>query len=909
MPLVINAMQAKKGVKSDYTRMGTLTQPIQFLPKEQKDKEWGCWNMDWFEMEGLRQLRRNARKLLKNYKLANSIIDRTDYIVEEDNQYADLVDIITKEDASALELKFYPIIPNVINVLVGEFAKRSDKVQYVSTDEASFNEMLEEKRAMIEQTLVKEAEMQLAMNMINQGADPESEEFKQALSPENIKSLPQIEEFFKKDYRSMVEQWADHQHQADTERFKMKELEIRAFRDMLVGDREFWHFRMDEDDYEVELWNPILTFYHKSPDIRYISQGNFVGKIELHTVSDIIDRYGYLMDDEQLRSLESIYPKKAAGYPIQGYQNDGTFYDGTRSYQWNVSSPSLGFRQFTSVNDYFLAAGDDIITRILNESEDLSDFGTYQLLRVTSVYWKSQRMIGHLTKIDPQTGMKMQEVISEDYVITIPPVYDTAVMKEKNAETLKEGEHIQWIWINQVWGGLKVGPNRPSFYGNADYMGIQPIYLNIAPIKFQFKGDFTLYGCKLPVEGSVFTDRNSRSMSLVDKMKPFQIGYNLVNNQIADILVDELGTVIMLDQNALPKHSAGEDWGKNNYAKAYVAMKDFQMLPLDTSITNTENPLAFQHYQVLNLEQTQRMMSRIQLGTYFKNQAYEVIGITPQRMGQVNSQETATGIEQSVNASYSQTEMYFVQHSEHLMPRVHQMRTDLAQFYNSRRPSTRLSYMTSKDEKVNFEINGTELLSRDLNVFVSTKINHKQVMEQIKQMAIQNNTAGASIYDLASIVKAESMAEVTHAMKAIEQKTNAQRQEQMQHDQQMQQQQLEAQQAAQEAKQRFEAEQAMLDRQTQIQVAEIKGASFPAQDMNSNQQSDYMEALDSLEKKRQQDDLISLKRESEINKNNRESQKMNIKQQEIQSRQEIAEKQLEIARTNKNKYDSKSKKK
>jgi hypothetical protein len=84
-------------------------------------------------------------------------------------------------------------------------------------------------------------------------------------------------------------------------------------------------------------------------------------------------------------------------------------------------------------------------------------------------------------------------------------------------------------------------------------------------------------------------------------MKPFQIGYNIVNNQIADILVDELGTVIMLDQNALPRHSLGEDWGKNNLAKAYVAMKDFQMLPLDTSITNTENALNFQHYQVLNL--------------------------------------------------------------------------------------------------------------------------------------------------------------------------------------------------------------------------------------------------------------------------------------------------------------------
>jgi hypothetical protein len=253
--------------------------------------------------------------------------------------------------------------------------------------------------------------------------------------------------------------------------------------------------------------------------------------------------------------------------------------------------------------------------------------------------------------------------------------------------------------------------------------------------------------------------------------------------------------------------------------------------------------------------------------------------------------------------------MYFVQHSEHLMPRVHQMRTDLSQFYHSRRPSVRLSYMTSMDEKVNFEMNGTELLSRELNVFVSTKVNHKQVMEQIKQMAIQNNTAGASIYDLASLVKADSMAEITHAMKAIEDKTNAQRQEQQQHEQQMQQQQLEAQQQAQEAKQRFEAEQKMLDRQNQIDVAEIKGSSFPAQDLNANQQSDYMDSLQYLEKKRQENNMTDLKREQEINKNNRESQKMNLKQQELQTREDIANKQLQIAQTNKNKYDKSKPKK
>ena len=219
-------------------------------------------------------------------------------------------------------------------------------------------------------------------------------------------------------------------------------------------------------------------------------------------------------------------------------------------------------------------------------------------------------------------------------------------------------------------------------------------------------------------------------------MKPFQIAYNIVNNQIADILVDELGTVILLDQNALPRHSLGEDWGKNNLGKAYVAMKNFQMLPLDTSITNTENALSFQHYQQLDLSQTNRLLGRIQLANYFKMQAFETIGITPQRLGQQIAAETATGIQQAMNASYAQTETYFIQHSDYLMPRVHQMRTDLSQYYQSENPSVRLQYITSSEERAFFEINGTDLLLRDLNTHCTTKANHRAILEQLRQLVI-----------------------------------------------------------------------------------------------------------------------------------------------------------------------------
>ena len=906
---VYNAMQLKKGAKASHNRMGSITQPLQFIPKKEKDDEWAAWNLDWLEWNGLKQIRRNARRLMKNYKLAKGIIDKSDYIVEEDNEMKDVVDVLTREDWSALELKFYPIIPNVINVLVAEFAKRSTKLTYRAIDEFSYNEMMEQKRKMVEDTLMMDASNKIKAAMLEQGLDPNSPEAQEQLNPETIKSLPEIEGFFKKDYRSLVEQWASHQHKVDVERFRMEELEERGFRDMLITDREFWHFRMMEDDYDVELWNPPVTFYHKSPDARYISQGNWVGKVDMLTVADVIDKYGYLLTEEQHEALEAIYPIRSAGYVIGG-QNDGTFYDATKSHEWNTNMPSLAYRQYTTMMAGSVYDGGDVINQILSEGEDYYDQGTAYLLRVSTGYWKSQRKVGHLTKIK-DNGEVINEIITEDYKVTDNPIYDTRLFKNKSKENLVYGEHIDWIWINEVWGGVKIGPNIPSFWGMNNPGGFSPIYIgidknHIGPLRFQFKGDNSLYGCKLPVEGAVFSDRNTKSTALIDLMKPYQIGYNIVNNQIADILVDELGTVILLDQNALPRHSMGEDWGKNNLSKAYVAMKNFQMLPLDTSITNTENPLSFQHFQKLDLEQTNRLMSRIKLAEHFKQQAYDVIGINPQRMGQQLSQMTATGVEQAASASYAQTEVYFIQHCDYLMPRVHTMRTDLAQYYHSTKPSTRLSYMTSQDENVNFEINGTDLLMRDLNIFCSTTANHRAVLEQLKQLAMTNNTTGATIYDLGKLMQADTVSEVNGTLKAAEEKMQKQKQQEQQQQQQMQQQQLESQ----EKQKKMELDaQEMRDeknRQKDILIAEIRAAGMGSMvDINENKQSDYIDAMKDIKDSEQFQDQMSLQREKETNRMNNDSQKNQIEREKIQAQKEIANKQLEIARTNKNKFDEK----
>ncbi len=241
------------------------------------------------------------------------------------------------------------------------------------------------------------------------------------------------------------------------------------------------------------------------------------------------------------------------------------------------------------------------------------------------------------------------------------------------------------------------------------------------------------------------------------------------------------------------------------------------------------------------------------------------------------------------------------------VPRVHQMRTDLAQYYHSTKPSARLTYLTTLDEQVNFEINGTDLLMRDLNIFCSTTANHRAVLEQLKQMTIQNNTTGASIYDLGRIVQSDSIAEVNTVLKDSEQKQTQLKQQEMQQQQQMQEQQLQAKAEEERLKREFEESRDEKNRQRDILVAEIRAAGMGAMtDTNKNMESDYIDAMKDIRETEQYQSQTDLQREKEVNRMSIETNKSQIERERIQAQREIADKQLQIAQENKNRFDSKT---
>ena len=94
------------------------------------------------------------------------------------------------------------------------------------------------------------------------------------------------------------------------------------------------------------------------------------------------------------------------------------------------------------------------------------------------------------------------------------------------------------------------------------------------------------------------------------------------------------------------------------------------------------------------------------------------------------------------------------------------------------------------------------------------------------------------------------------------------------------------------------------DRQRDILVAEIRAAGYGSMgDVDQNQMSDYRDAMKEIRETEAYRDQSNIQRQKQSDDMVKHSQKIDIEQQKLQAQQDIANKQLEIARVNKNKYD------
>jgi len=319
----------------------------------------------------------------------------------------------------------------------------------------------------------------------------------------------------------------------------------------------------------------------------------------------------------------------------------------------------------------------------------------------------------------------------------------------------------------------------------------------------------------LPIIGTVHEQKNTEARSLVDMMKPFQVIYNVSVNQMFELLRKEIGNIASVNIRRVPRVKDGD--GQDDIDIWEMEARERGIMFDDDSPENTKSPVSNQSVaRNIDLTRTSEIQTRYNLAVQMKNECWELIGMSKQRMGSVSASETATGTNTAIQQSYSQTEPLFVAH-EYVMGQLYQAMVDAAQYVEASKPESTISYVTSEGQSAFISVQGSDIGLRDLKVFLTNRPEDTKMFNEIRQLSqavIQN---GGSLYDVIEMYSTMSVRDLKRSFKKVRDRMMKQ-QEQAQ---QLEQQKVEQQQAQFQAQQQKEEQQAMLEMENENHQNEL----------------------------------------------------------------------------------------
>jgi hypothetical protein len=451
---------------------------------------------------------------------------------------------------------------------------------------------------------------------------------------------------------------------------------------------------------------------------------------------------------------------------------------GLRNNEYSAFSPAMPNPNYDPIWQLTFESADLSIDGITPNAYAFSNQFSYTVI---TAYWESQRPVYKRTYVD-ESGYEQTDFVNEEYKLC----------KECGDVSLEK------TWENIWMKGQKIGAN--IFF-------CEPIeYIN-----------------RMPIVGIVNTFRNTQGKSLLSMMKPYQVLYNICLNQLWEGLEKDLGTQAIIDMKVIPNN---QDADAIDQFKTVAKQTGF--LVIDTSVENTGGPIQFNQMTRADLSQQTYIQSRIQLAEWARNQAWELVGISRQRTGAVLATETATGTQTAMAQSFAQTEPWFHFH-DIVLKEVYQTILDITQYTELQKPDSVLNYLNNDLESVFLKVTRDELL-RDIQVYVTSFAEDREIIDQLKtlmQPAMQN---GADLADIADMLTANSERNLREILQKVQKRNQEAREQQQQLEQQKMQQaqeqfQVQTQLAEQKRREDMENDNMNkeLDRQNRLQIEQLRG--------------------------------------------------------------------------------------
>jgi hypothetical protein len=394
-------------------------------------------------------------------------------------------------------------------------------------------------------------------------------------------------------------------------------------------------------------------------------------------------------------------------------------------------------------------------------------FNNPKMIRVSRIWWISQKRVGLLYVAKNGEITKVDTLIDENYVVTEEPTFDKSLLNEESERTIVSGEYVKWTYVPEWRYAVKIGENVPYYVVNPTKQQIC-IYLEGDPLPFQRKGSRNTYDARPPIEGRRISEKNTVSVGFIEGLKPWQIVYNVVNNKILRLMPDDIGPILVANESAMNTNSLYNQDGRAPLFEFLDNLRDNKVLinkDLQTGIALNGKSV---QPTILDISTVDKMKTYLELGSMIKLEAYESIGLSRERLASVQASQSATGINQAVQSSINQTEIFFDIFSNKFMPRVWQMIIDYGQYYTTQKDTFSDTYINGNLEKVMFSIIKDELLLKDLHVYAFSKANMRKLMNDLKMLMMQDNTMGASFLDKIKGLNSSTPSEIIEKLEKAE---------------------------------------------------------------------------------------------------------------------------------------------
>ena len=823
----------------------------------------------YYEWIGRQQINAKRDKISKRFNLATGVIDVEDYIPDI-SEYETELTMLGGEKLD-YDLKFYPIVPNIVNSLVGERFKQHIAYSAIAVNREATNLIIEEKNNIIRQLLLEPLQAQFNQSLMDEGISPETQPDIYQQRQEIFQQLPVVQKYMSKEFRLEVEKWANNQLEIDEKRFKFKNIEKELLRNKVVTDLPFIHINLLEEDYKPEVLDPRFCAYLKSPYIDDVSESVMFMWFEYESPLNIISRFGHLLNEEDIEKLQNLHTHYRTLLTIDSKA------------RYNLDTPGT-----LEAAQNFLAFK-ELADRKYQDTYYRGDEYKERLVVVSNMYFQVPRKLGKLTI--KSGGQSYSSIVDDSYKISYIPKYNTEIIKEKNEVTLIEGEHIEWFYINELWRCVKLNLSVNPNPDNSD-----DIFLILEKFPVQIPKRGQKYGSIIPIHGGPTTNRYNNINSIVDKCKPWQVFYNYLWNRNDQLMKTEIGKFLAMNHNVIPQESMGEEWGPNNMLKWALSARDTKIAPIDTSLSNTGQAgmsITGGYGQVIDLTVTEEVINKAKLAEICKNECLIQVGITPQFLGDISPSETATGVAQGINRSVTQLKDLYESHIQTIEYAKYTM-LEFARYLAIKNDQVEQVWVNDEGERNVFKI-PSDLLIHQLGVYITSGMDENIVLENVRALAIQDNTMGSDALEKISILSSKSVAEIYSRLKDSSTQKQILEKQKAEQEQNNQMEILQKQEEQLRLKMEEDARQKQLDREHELKLAEIKviGQSqfsegngyeelMKLRDQQLKEDSYYREMINKANER-------SLK-EREIEDNNR------INKQGMDSKEELEREKIQLQR-------------